>query len=208
MRGKSIIKGFTLIEVLIAMSLTVLIGGVLYLLQSTGSSTVIKGTSQLIMASEIRNTMEMIVNDIRNSKEVLDIEPDMIKIRTYKYSLEKPDPGEDSLVTVTYEVEREGRHNTLWRTENRSNPIKMLAMDKINKGLFTPLYEVYDKGSPSGWSYLPFDMVSNDSGQRQKISMIRLKLDFVHLRDKSVVITSVNLRPAMSRLRQPNWKYR
>lgn len=201
-------QGFTLVELLIGMSLTVLVGGVLYLMQSTGLSTVKKGTSQLLLTSEIRNKMERIVADLRCAKEVLEISPDSIKIRCYKYSADKPDPGEDALVTVSYEVERGGRQNVLWRSENRENPIKMLSLDKIGTRLFQPLYEGYDPASPCGWSYYPFDMVSNDSGQRQRISMIKISLEFKQQNESSVLVTSVNLRPAASRMRQPNWKFR
>lgn len=201
-------KGFTLVEVLLAMSLTVLVGGILYLMQSTGMSTVQKGTSQLILTSEIRNKLERITGDLRNSKEILAIKPDLVKMRCYKYSAEKPDPGEDALVTVSYEVERGEKQHILWRTENRENPIKMLALDKINEDIFQPFYENYDPVSPVGWSFYPFDMISNDSGQRQRISLIRIKLDFSHQRESAAVVTSVSLRPASSRIRQPNWKFR
>lgn len=201
-------KGFTLVELLLGMSLTVLVGGVLYLLQSTGMSTVKKGTSQLMLTSEIRNKMERMVADLRNAKEILDIKPDSIKIRTYKFSQEKPEPGEDALVTISYEIERTDRQHILWRIENRENPVRMMALDFISDKLFIPYFEGRDNDSPSGWSYFPFDMVSNDSGQRQKISFIRIHLSFRHLSESAELITSATMRPASSRLRQSNWKFR
>ncbi len=201
-------QGFTLVELLLGMSLTVLVGGVLYLMQSTGMSTVRKGTSQLILTSEVRNKMERMVADLRNAKEILEIKPDMIKMRCYKYSLDKPDPGEDALITVTWEVERGGRQQVLWRTENRDNPVKMLSLDKIGERLFQPFFENYDQVSPVGWSYYPFDMISNDSGQRQRISMIRITLEFKQQGESANLVTTVSLRPAASRIRQPYWKFR
>lgn len=201
-------RGFTLVELLLGMSLTILVGGVLYLMQTTGMSTVKKGTSQLLLTSEIRNKMERMVADLRNAKEILEIQPDSIKMRCYKYSAEKPDPGEDALVTVSYEVERGGRQQVLWRSENRENPIKMLSLDKIGERLFQPFYEGYDQTSPSGWSYYPFDMVSNDSGQRQRISLLKISLEFKQQGESAVLVTSVSLRPAATRIRQPNWKFR
>ncbi|MDD2998545.1 MAG: hypothetical protein PHV05_05740, partial [Candidatus Riflebacteria bacterium] len=83
------LRGFTLVELLLGMSLTILVGGILYLMQTTGMSTVKKGTSQLLLTSEIRNKMERMVSDLRNAKEILEIQPDSIKMRCYKYSLEK-----------------------------------------------------------------------------------------------------------------------
>jgi hypothetical protein len=51
-------------------------------------------------------------------------------------------------------------------------------------------------------------MISNDSGQRQRITQVKIKLDFSHQRESAVVVTSVSLRPAATRIRQPNWKFR
>ncbi|KAF1081029.1 MAG: hypothetical protein GQF41_2843 [Candidatus Rifleibacterium amylolyticum] len=201
-------RAFTLVEVLLGMSLTVLVGGILYLMQTTGMSTVQKGTSQLLLNSEIRNKMERITSDLRNSKEILEIKPDLVKMRCYKYSATNPDPGEDALITVTYEIERDEKQHVLWRTENRENPVKMLSLDKIGEDVFQPFYEGHDPASPVGWSYYPFDMISNDSGQRQRISLIKIKLDLSHQRESAVVVTSVSLRPAATRIRQPNWKFR
>ncbi|NCB37759.1 MAG: hypothetical protein EOM80_03230 [Erysipelotrichia bacterium] len=202
------LRGFTLVELLLGMSLTILVGGILYLMQTTGMSTVKKGTSQLLLTSEIRNKMERMVSDLRNAKEILEIQPDSIKMRCYKYSLEKPEPGEDALVTVSYEVERGARRQILWRSENRENPVKMLSLEKIGEQLFQPFYAAHDPHSPTGWSYYPFDMVSNDSGNRNKICTIKIQLEFKQQNESSVLVTSVNMRPASTRIRQPNWKFR
>jgi len=201
-------KAFTLVELLLAMSLTILVGGILYLMQSTGMSTVKKGTTQLLLTSEIRNNMERMVADIRNSKEVLEVKPDSIKLRVYKYTPEKPEPGEDALVTITYELEKVGRRHVLWRTENRENPLKLMSLEQIDDKIFFPYFESYDKASAVGWSYFPFDMISNDSGQRKKISFIQIRLKFIQQSESAELVTSANLRPATSIIRQPSWKFR
>jgi len=51
-------------------------------------------------------------------------------------------------------------------------------------------------------------MVSNDSGQRARISLIRITLDFKQQGESASLVTSVALRPAATRIRQPNWKFR
>lgn len=208
MQKNKIKAGFTLVELLLGMSLTILVGGVLYLLQSTGMSTVKKGATQLLLTSEIRNNMERIVADIRNSKEILNVKPDSIKLRVYKFKPEKPEPGEDALVTVSYELEKVGRRTVLWRTENRENPIKLLAIQEIDPKIFFPYFEANDSASPTGWSYYPFDMISNDSGQRKQISFVQIRLSFRQQTESSELVTSANLRAATSRIRQPNWKFR
>ncbi len=200
--------GFTLVELLMGMTLTILVGGILYLLQSTGASTVNKGATQLLLSSEVRNKMEQIISDIRNSKEVIEIKPDYLKVLTYKYSLDKQDPGEDALITVEYEVERNPKRNILWRSENRENPTKLLTFEKIGEDLFKAYYERQEEDSPTGWIYYPFDMISNDSWQRSRITYIKVKLSFKQGKEESILETSATLNPAVSRLRQPNWKLR
>ena len=201
-------KGFTLVELLMGMALMVLIIGILYLMQSTGVSTVNKGATQLLLTSEVRNKMEHIVTDIRNSKEVLEAKPDYLKLRTYKYSIDKQDSGEDALVTVEYEVERNEKRNILWRSENRENPTKLLSFEKIGDELFKAFYERDDEDSPVGWKYYPFDAVSNDSWQKSRISYIKITLNFRQGKEEATLVTSATLAPAQSRARQPYWKIR
>lgn len=201
-------NGFTLVEVLMGMSLTILVGGILYLMQSTGVSTVNKGATQLLMTSEVRNKMEQIVRDLRNAKEILDLKPDYIKLRTYKYSLDKPEPGEDALVTIEYEVERTPQRHTLWRSENRENPTKLLTFESIGTDIFKAYYEIYEEESPLGWQYYPFDSNTNDSWQRSRITFVRILLNFKQGKEEAVLATSATLGPATSRVRQPNWKLR
>lgn len=206
--SKTADKGFTLVELLLGMSLTILVGGVLYLMQSTGMSTVKKGTTQLLLTSEVRNNMERMVADIRNSKEVLDIKPGMIKLRVYKFYPDKPEYGEDALVTVSYELEKSGRQAVIWRIENRENPVKLISVQEIDEKIFTPFFEAPDKTSAVGWSYYQFDMVANDSGQRKNISHIQIRLSFRQNTESAELVTSANLRPATTRIRQANWKFR
>ncbi len=201
-------NGFTLVELLMGMSLTLLISGIIYLMQSTGTSTVNKGATKLLLTSEVRNKMEYIVADLRNAKQILEIQPDYLKVQTYKYSIDKQEPGEDALVVVEYEVERAENRHILWRSENRENPSKLLTFEKIGEEIFKPYYEQFDENSPAGWVYLPYDMVSNDSGQRTRISFIKILLSFKQGKEQANLATSVTLKPAQSRIRQPNWKLR
>ncbi len=201
-------KAFTLVELLMGMALTVLIAGILYLMQSTGVSTVNKGTTQILLTSEVRNKMEIIIRDLRNAKEVLEIKPDYIKLRTYKYTIDIQDPGEDALVTVEYEVERSPKRNVLWRSENRENPAKLLSFDEIDENIFKPYFELKDEESVTGWKYYPYDLVSNDTWQRSRITFMRVVLKFKQGKEEAALATSVTLKPAMTRIRQPNWKLR
>lgn len=201
-------RAFTLVELLLAMSLTVLVGGVIYLFQSSGLTTVKRGMTQLTLTGELRNKMEQMVSELRCTKEVISISPNSIKIRCYDYSNSHPEPGESSLVTITYEVEKSKNRFVLWKTKNRSTPVKLISAKKMNMDVFHPYFEAHDPHSPTLWSFYSFDMVSNDSGQRKKISFIKITLSLSDTQDAVSVSTSVKLRPAASIVKQPNWKYR
>ena len=202
------IRGFTLIELLLAMSLTVLVGGVIYLLQSSGLTTVKRGMTQLTLTGKLRNKVEQMVAELRCTKEILKVTESSIKIRCYDYSIDHSEPGENSLITVTYEVEKSGKRFVLWKTINRRTPVKLITAKMINTDIFHPYFEAYDVHSPTLWSYYSFDMKSNDSGQRKRISFIRIKLSLSDSKDVVALATSVKLRPAASIVKQPNWKYR
>lgn len=199
-------SAFTLVEVLVAMSLMVLVGGVLYLMQSTGMSTVKKGSTKLLLTSELRNKVEYLVKDLRNSKEILEISGDSVKMRTYSNNV--AGIGEDALVTVQYEVERREKNCVLWRIENKGTPQNLITVEKIGENIFIPYYQRPDENSVTGWIYAPYDMKSNDSGLRPHITLVKLNLEFENAGEKVELITSALMRSARSRLQQPNWKIR
>ena len=199
-------SAFTLVEVLVAMSLMVLVGGVLYLIQSTGMSTVKKGSTRLILTSEARNKIEYLVRDLRNAKEILEVSGDSIKIRTF--SSKKTGTGDETLVTVQYEVERREKNCVFWRIENKENPQSLITVEKIGEEIFVPYYERPEENSVTGWTYVPYDLKSNDSGLRPLITFVKINLSFENAGEKVSIVTSATLRPAKSRLQQPNWKLR
>ena len=180
-------KGFTLVEVLVAMSLTVLVCGVLFLLQSSGMTTVKKGSTQVLLASEARNKMEYIVRDFRNAKEILELTKSSVKLRTYSDNI--PEAGDSSLITVQYEIEKRDKNCVLWRIENKSKPQSLLTAEKIDENLFKPYYERLDETSVTGWVYLPYDLVSNDSWQRQFITYVQIRLSLENAGEKAVLTT-------------------
>ena len=65
-----------------------------------------------------------------------------------------------------------------------------------------------DEESVTGWKYYPYDLVSNDTWQRARITFMRVVLKFKQGKEEAALATSVTLKPAMTRIRQPNWKLR
>lgn len=187
------------------MSLTILVGGVMYLLQSQGLSTVAKGTTRLTLQSELRRKMERMVTDLRAAKEVLDIQPDMIRFSRFP----EREEDEDEIpapVTITYQVERKGKQAVLVRAERGEAPIEIMSAEQINDDIFFPFFE--DISPDEGPSFTPFDMHANDSDQRRRITFIRIRMRIRQGREAISLGTSVTLRTVHSLLLQPGWHFR
>ncbi|RCK81714.1 MAG: hypothetical protein OZSIB_0848 [Candidatus Ozemobacter sibiricus] len=198
-------RAFTLVELLLAMSLTILVGGVMYLLQTQGLSTVAKGTTRLTLQSELRRKMERLVTDLRAAKEILEIRPDYLKISRFPDRTlddeEIPTP-----VVVTYQVERSEKRAVLIRTERGEPPVEILSADHIGEEIFRPFF--MDQTPDGGPQFTPFDMHVNDSGQRRRITFLRIQLRLRQGRESITLTTAVTLRTAHSRLLQPAWHFR
>ncbi len=200
-------SGFTLVELLLAMSLMVLVGGVMYLLQSTGLSTVKKGMTRLTLQSEVRRKLERLVADLRCANEILEVRGDMIKFTRFVVT-ETGEVGDAALVPVTYELRKGETGVSLSRQEKGAEPLEVLSFDHIEGEIFNPYYEDYSADPTIPPTYQAFDMKTNDSGKRKRITFLRLKLRVRQNKEFISIDTSVAMRTAHSRLSQPNWKFR
>ena len=196
-------RGFTLVELLIAMSLSILVGGVLYLLQSTGLSTVNKGTTTLTLQSEARRNMELLVQDLRCTRDVVAVSPTSLRVLRYMPTPDGEISGGEAIQTVEYRIEKVGENQSVLTRQVEKQEAKVLIKtNSIETDLFIPYWED-EKGV-----YTPFDMKSNDSGQRKRISYMILQLSLRQGKEKFVLRTSATLRPLHTHLLQPFWKFR
>ncbi|HOY68773.1 MAG TPA: prepilin-type N-terminal cleavage/methylation domain-containing protein [Candidatus Ozemobacteraceae bacterium] len=203
------LHGFTLVELLMGMALTVLVGGVLYLLQTTGLSTASRGTVRLTLQSEMRRKMERLVNDLRCANEVLEVGPGRLRIARFRVGEEDEDlTGDAALTTVEYELEPKGGKWALYRAERGEQPVEIFSAEQIEPELFFPYYEQLPAEEGGPCTFEPFDMKSNDSDQRKRISFMRIRMRAKQNREQLSLTTSVTLRTAHSRIMQPGWKFR
>lgn len=202
--------GFTLVELLLGMSLTILVGGVLYLMQSTGLQTVSKGTTRLTMHSEIRRKLERMVNDLRSAQEVLEITEDSIRISKFVVTADESDVGGAALIPITFVVQKNkaGDRWQLMRSENRELPIELLDGSNIEIPILTAYY--LEETTPDNPEpvFREFDIRENDSDLRQRICFVRLHIKLRHGKEFVNINTAVTLRGAHQRLLQPSWKLR
>lgn len=201
-------KGFTLVELLVAMALSILIGGVLYLLQSTGLSQVSKGAIQLTMQSEVRRKIERVVSDLRCANEVLEVAPGSIKVSQLKSSGEGDEAGTIEHFTVTYYADKDEDRTAFFRKEGNAQPVKLFTVDHIDNEIFYPFYQFKPDAKQDYPSFAPFNMHENDSGKREKISFIRIRMKLRQKKEFLSLATAVTLRPAHQRQIQPFWKTR
>jgi Tfp pilus assembly protein PilE len=207
MTNRRSIAGFTLVELLIGMALSVLIGGILYLLQSTGLSQVSKGTTRLSLQSELRRKIELMVNDLKYAHEVLEISPSSIKISQHRGAGDARS-GDIEFRTITYTLEKIKKKSILLRSINQDAPTELFATDHIESDIFIPFYEESASEERHTPRFEPFDMKSNDSGQRKSITFIRIRMKARQMKEFVTLVTSVTLRPAHQLLYQPNWQLR
>lgn len=201
--------GFTLVELLIALALSVLVSGTLYLVQSTGLSQVSKGTTRLTLQSEMRRKLERMVQDLRAANEVLEVSPNAIKISQYKTTAEDNAAPTIHLQTISYFVEKDGNnHYVLKRSENREQAQEIFSADHIEDGLFIPFYEDVPSQEHDYPIFKKYDMKANDSGWRKFISFIRIHLKARQNKEFITLVTAATLRMAHQRLLQPHWKPR
>lgn len=203
------INAFTLVELLLAMALTVLLGGILYLIQTQGLGTVARGTAKLTLQSDIRKIVEKIVTDLQNALEVLEISENSIKVSRYKDMLLDNDSDITShypIEIVKYSTEVNKKQATIYREVDKSMPQHVLKIDDIEEPIFIPYYAVIDPNY--GIEFRKFDVKINDSDQRKRICFIRIKFKAKLGKESFTLITGVTLKPAFARLLQPNWYFR
>ncbi len=201
-------RGFTLVELMIALALSVLVGGTLYLLQSTGMSQVSKGTTRLIIQSDMRIKMEKLVADLRCAEEVLEISPNSIKIGMHKTVGDEGSSGKIDYFTVKYELEKIKDKFTILRSENQEAPKEIFSAGLIEHDIFCPFYETPPDEGEENPTFDRFDMSVNDSDQRKRITFIRIRMKVRQNKEHAILATAVTLRPAHQLLKQPNWKFR
>ncbi|MBF0545413.1 MAG: hypothetical protein HQM08_13315 [Candidatus Riflebacteria bacterium] len=201
-------QAFTLVELLVGMLLFILVGGVLYMVQSSGMRAATKGTTRLTMQSESRRKLELMVLDLRCANEILDISESSIRFTRYGQVDEEGAIGDETLKTIHYYLQKTGTQWAFFREVGKEEPKKMLQYDNIEPEIFFPYHELDPEKEHSDLLFLPFDFKTNDSGFKKRITFIRIILKLRQGREFTSISTSVTLRPAHSKLLQTGWRFR
>ncbi len=196
-------RAFTLVELLIAMSLSVLIGGVLYLLQSTGLQTVNTGATRITLQSEARRNLEQLAQDLRCARDIIQVTSKSLRVLRWVPSDDGEINSNAAMQTVEYRLEKSNTNESIFvRQVEREEAKTMIRVNNIEPEIFFPYYEDPDR------FFRPFNMKENDSGQRKRITFMVVQLRLRQGKELFAIRTAVSMRAPHERIQQPNWKFR
>lgn len=164
------------------------------------------GMDELDLHKAVRVKLEVIERDFRNVKEIVEIGPGKVDLKIFRDPEEESAhinlSGEEFVKRVTYELKpgAGGDRDRIVRTIDRDESVFM-AHDKIDPAIFSAFS--YDTGG----RFLKFDPVINDSYQRERISLVRVRFK---LQDRGTVLElagSVVPRFLFGKKLQPDWNF-
>lgn len=202
-KGSSI-RAFTLVEILVAMSISVVVITSIYMLFSSSTKTWKKTNLQSEILADTRILIDRMVREIRQAKSIVLITPKKIVFEMY----DSNDPGLFGVVgtkRVSYILEENNDDSDRFIRLENNNPEKSLFQEQvvINPAIFTAFVEEENGFKEFGWK-------ENFSEDRKRITLINIDLNVRAVKDdkiKSSVNSSVSIRHIHNRLSQPDWKY-
>jgi prepilin-type N-terminal cleavage/methylation domain-containing protein len=197
-------RAFTLVEILVAMSISVVVITSIYMLFSSSTKTITKTGLQSQMLADTRILIDRMVRELRQAKSIVLITPSKIVFEMY----DSEDPGLFGVVgtkRISYVLETDGRDTDRFvRLENNSSEKPLFHEDiRIKPDIFTAYVEE-EKG------FKEFRWKENFSEDRKRITLINVDMNITAVKDKYItanVNSSVSIRHIHNRMTQPDWKY-
>lgn len=199
-------RGFTFIELLMAVAITASLIGVTFTFYWFAYRSTFRGMDDINLHKTIRVKMELIERDLRNAMEIEEISPSRLALKVFR------DPsweashinlsGDDRSMRIVYQLKKgaSGGRDEIVRIVDRDEG-RFALHDEIAPEIFTA--RTYDLSG----RFIPFDPVVNDSFQRERISLVRIRLK---LRDRG---TSLELagevcpRYLHGKKSDPDWNF-
>lgn len=199
-------RGFTMVEILVSMSISVLVLATIYMLFFSSNRILDTTGAQSDIIDDLRLLMDRMVRELRHTKKIVQVTPS-------KISFEMFDPADLGIfgvvgtkrVSYAHEENKGGGHHII-RGEGafeEKNLIKTFV--DISEEIFYPYVE-----KTGSFGFVPFDWKVNFNEDRERISYIRIRLRATDRRNPQIqmeVISGVCLRHIHERLSQPFWNY-
>ncbi len=200
------IRAFTLIEVMIAITLTASIMTVAYTFLFFSNRTFSKGMDKIDIQKKIRSAMNKMTADLRSAKEIIRVNKDCLELKKFIDDREEQQhinlTGDTMSRSIKYELKKKiagGGDAIIMTVDNQE--YKIMHFDSIDDELF----EAYTFDNED--ALILFDGRINDSIQRAKISLIKINFSIKQGNTDVILTTSVNPRYLFGFKQQPYWNY-
>ncbi|PKK91758.1 MAG: hypothetical protein CVV64_03590 [Candidatus Wallbacteria bacterium HGW-Wallbacteria-1] len=197
---------FTLVEILISMTISVMVLSTIYLLFFSSTRTLDTTGKQSDLMNDVRLLVDRISRELRQAKRVVMVSPGKITFEMF----DPEDLGLFGVVgttRVSYAIIPSDEKGDQIQREEQGQEVRNLFRNKvrISEEIFQPFVE--DRES---FLFRPFDWKANFNEDRERISYIRFKFTVSDFRDPKIsidVISGVCLRHIHDLQIQPYWKY-
>lgn len=197
---------FTLIEVMISITLTASIMTVAYTFLFFSNRTFSKGMDKIDVQKKIRSAMSRIAADLRSAKEIVRVDKDCLEFKKFIDDREEQQhinlSGDTMSRLIKYELKKDvlGKQDAIILSVDNQE-YKIMQFDAIDENLFEAY--TYDKDDVM----VMFDGRINDSIQRSKISLVRVNFKIKQSNTEVMLTTSINPRYLYGFKLQPYWNY-
>ncbi len=199
-------KAFTLIEVMIAITLTASIMTVAYTFLFFSNRTFSKGMDKIDIQKKIRSAMNKMSSDLRSAKEIIRADKDCLEFKKFIDDREEQQhinlTGDTMSRLIKYELKKKHSANSdaiIMTVDNQE--YKLMQFESIDENLF----EAYTYNNDD--ALIPFDGKINDSIQRSKISLVKVNFKIKQGNTEVILTTSINPRYLFGFKQQPYWNY-
>lgn len=195
-------KTFTMIEVAVALSISVLVGGVVFSFWQFGIRHTTGGTDLLFLHSKVRSAMTQMIRELRAARFINSVKKNRIAFTRFYDKKTEPEvttSGDPDFRRIEYFVQKKNKRTYFIRKVNdQAKPL--FSCEAISDNLFIPYFE-----DPKKKTFHPFDMKENDSGKRRNITYIRLRFSVKNRKSLLHFFSGVGLRVPHRLMKQPHW---
>lgn len=209
-------RGFTLLEVLIAMGVSSMLIVAVYFFFTGMMRTGKKSENRLELNQIAEIALERMVRELQLAVEMVDVKPDKISFRRPRISRFQSKDGYEvnmdlttrRFETVTFKRRKLGpKRFVLERKMGLRPPEALLTVNELDEAIFTGW--VMPKGSAETPhevpDLVPYDRMRGVSSDLKRIPLLKIRLKMGLGRDRIDIVTKAFVPPIYARIIQPNY---
>lgn len=212
-------RGFTLLEVLIAMGVSSMLVVAVYFFYMGMVRTGVKSENRLELNQFAEIALERLVRELQLAVEMKELKPDQITFRRPRVDVFKSDSDEGyevnmNLSTLQFEnvvyrrrEEDGGKRVKFQRILGLKQPETLFEVDELDKNIFSGW--VIPKGSEDSPHEVPdmrlYTPLVASSSDLERIPLIKIRLKMRKERDRIDIVSKAFVPPVYARIIQPNY---